>query len=368
LADRLNTGILISGLGHASVLGLLLFGPVFSAEPLKFEEMDVTIISGEEFAALLPPVDEAPSVNEAPEAVAPPAPEVVEPPAPDVEEPEVVEAPTPEQQAPPEPDPAPDTSQIQPLPETVVEETPPQEPQPPEVADQVVLLPPSNLRPKARPSERIAPEAVAPSEPDVALDTVVQDAVTEDADATDVAEAQDATAPEEASTEIVTEAETPSGAPEKSLRPKTRPRAPVQTAQPATDTDTSVASALEQALIGAADSVADVPTGPPLTRGEKDALVVAVGNCWNVGSLSTDALQVTVTVGFSMEQDARPVSRSIRLVSSEGGSGDAVTRAFDAARRAVLRCGARGYNLPVEKYDQWKEIEITFNPERMRIK
>ena len=121
-------------------------------------------------------------------------------------------------------------------------------------------------------------------------------------------------------------------------------------------------------MAGDSEAASDVPSGPPLTRGEKDALVVAVGNCWNVGSLSTDALQVTVTVGFSMEQDARPVDRSIRLVAAEGGTGDAVDRAFAAARRAVLRCGARGYGLPVEKYDQWKEIEITFNPERMRIK
>jgi len=367
---RPNTGIVISALGHAGIFGALLLGPVFSAEPLTFEDVEVTIISGEEFAALVPPVDAPPSVVEAPDLSTPEAPPTEDPPVQPVEEPDVVEAPTPQQEEPSEPDPAPDTSQIQPLPETVVEQTPPDTPTPPEATEEVVLLPPSNLRPKARPSERIAPEAVAPSEPDVAVDTVQQDAVTEDENATEQAEAQDATAPEEASTEIVTEAETPAGAPEKSLRPKSRPRAPAQTqtAQDQTDTSTAVASALEQALSGNEQTATDVPSGPPLTRGERDALVVAVGNCWNVGSLSTDALQVTVTVGFSMEQNAKPVDRSIRLVGAEGGTGEAVDRAFAAARRAILRCGARGYGLPVEKYEQWKEIEITFNPERMRIK
>ncbi|NNK78019.1 MAG: energy transducer TonB, partial [Litoreibacter sp.] len=42
--------------------------------------------------------------------------------------------------------------------------------------------------------------------------------------------------------------------------------------------------------------------------------------------------------------------------------------AYEAARRALIRCGARGYNLPVDKFAQWQDVEITFNPERMRIK
>lgn len=377
---RPNTGILISGLGHAGLLGWLFFGPVFSAEPLPFEDVEVSVISGEDFAALLQPEPEATVVEPAPVVEPPVAPEPVPTPEPEpvqpVPEEPIVEAPTPPQEPPSDPDPAPDTSQITPLPQTEVTPEAPADPQPPVVNDQTVLLPPSSLRPKARPSERIAPEAVAPSAPDVAVAKQVQDAVTEDAEGTTEAEAQDQTAPEDAATEIVTEAETPSGAPEKSLRPKSRPNrpAPVETATEETPKpeapveDTSVASALQQALDGAVDPEPQVATGPPLTRGEKDALVVAVGNCWNVGSLSTDALNVTVTIGFSMEQDAKPVSGSIRLITSEGGSGDAVQRAFDAARRAVLRCGARGYGLPVEKYEQWKEIEITFNPERMRIK
>jgi len=370
VVQRPNIGMLVSGLGHAGVLGWLFFGPGFSAEPLPFEDVEVSIISGEEFAALLQPEETAPVVEPAPAVEPPTAPEPVPEPVQPVPEEPVAEPVQPPQEPPSEPDPAPDTSQITPLPQTEVEPDAPVDPEPPVTSEQEILLPETSLRPKARPSDRIAPQAVAPSEPEVEVAPDVQEAVAQDAQGTDVAEAQDATAPEEAATEIVTEAETPSGAPETSLRPKTRPNRPAltQTAETTPNEDTSVASALEQALAGAVDAEPQAPTGPPLTRGEKDALVVAVGNCWNVGSLSTDALNVTVTIGFSMEQDAKPVSRSIRLIVSEGGSGDAVQRAFDAARRAVLRCGARGYGLPVEKYEQWKEIEITFNPERMRIK
>ncbi|MEQ9675666.1 MAG: energy transducer TonB, partial [Roseovarius indicus] len=40
----------------------------------------------------------------------------------------------------------------------------------------------------------------------------------------------------------------------------------------------------------------------------------------------------------------------------------------EAARRAIISCVADGYKVPPEKYDQWRDIEMTFNPEKMRIK
>jgi hypothetical protein len=105
-----------------------------------------------------------------------------------------------------------------------------------------------------------------------------------------------------------------------------------------------------------------------MTGSEKDALRVAVQGCWNVGSLSTEAMRVTVTVGVSMDRKGKPVQGSIRMLDSQGGSSAAANQAYETARRAIIRCGARGYDLPVEKYAQWQEIEMTFNPERMRIK
>ena len=105
-----------------------------------------------------------------------------------------------------------------------------------------------------------------------------------------------------------------------------------------------------------------------MSAGEKDALRVAVSGCWNVGSLSSEALGTTVIVSVAMSQDARPSIPSIRMLSFSGGSEAAAGQAFEAARRAIIRCGARGYDLPPEKYDHWRDIEMTFNPERMRIK
>ena len=85
----------------------------------------------------------------------------------------------------------------------------------------------------------------------------------------------------------------------------------------------------------------------------------------DVGSQSAN---VTVTVAFDMEPSGRVVGSSLRMLSASGGDGAAVDTAFQSARRAILRCQGDGYNLPAEKYEQWKSVEMTFNPEGMRIR
>ena len=50
------------------------------------------------------------------------------------------------------------------------------------------------------------------------------------------------------------------------------------------------------------------------------------------------------------------------------GRGRLTARQIEAARRAIIRCGAKGFQLPPDKYEQWRTIEMEFSPERMRIK
>jgi len=161
-------------------------------------------------------------------------------------------------------------------------------------------------------------------------------------------------------------------APTRSPRPAPRPARPAAPAPRAPDparTEDAVAAALSEALAGAqARPATAAPSGPPLSAGEKEALRVAVSSCWNVGSLSSAALATTVVVAVSLTQDGKPQMETIRMVSSSGGSEASAKQAFEAARRAIIRCGARGFALPAEKFDRWRDIEMTFNPERMRIK
>ncbi|KGB80420.1 energy transducer TonB, partial [Rhodovulum sp. NI22] len=140
---------------------------------------------------------------------------------------------------------------------------------------------------------------------------------------------------------------------------------------PPPDVSAAVNDALAEALGGgAAETTGNgaAAVGPPMTQGEKDALRIAVGACWNVGSLSSEAMRTTVVVALSMAEDAKPKIDTISMKSFSGGSEAAARQTYESARRAIIRCGATGFDLPKEKYGQWRNIEMTFNPENMRIK
>ena len=106
---------------------------------------------------------------------------------------------------------------------------------------------------------------------------------------------------------------------------------------------------------------------PLLDADRQNALRSAVGRCWNLGTTSAESLQVTVTVFVRMNPDGTPDAGSMRLVAYEGGSEAAAKRVYDAARRAIIRCGQQGYALDPARYDQWRELEIRFNTEWMRM-
>jgi len=382
-----QTGTKISVASHGILITWALVGGWFHSDPLPFQSQDVSIISAEEFARLSeqqaapevaedPVAPQEPSVSETTPAIPDrpaPAPEV--PPAqPDLIEPPVAET----EPEPPAPDPTP--------------EVPSLVPDAPEVPDIVTDLPQTAEPETAQPTDRVAPEPVRPPEPDTQVDDVAQEEVSPDEGAEANQPVQEATAPEAAADRIVTEAEADEAdptAPLASVRPRLRPSRPDPVEQPEPEeTQTAAAtetpdpapeqspepesfetdSAVAEALAGTGEVEAPEPSGPPMTRGEKDALRVAVSQCWNVGSLSSEALRTTVVVGVSLSRDGVPDMGSIRMQSSSGGSDNSAKQAYEAARRAIIRCGSKGFDLPADKYAQWRDIEMTFNPEGMRIR
>lgn len=366
----MNAGQYISGAGHFALIGWLLFGGVFSSEPLPFEVTDVAVITGEQFEAMM--AGERPPETVTDVAMpAPPKPDTPPEPQPVATPDKPVESAQPEVAATPPPDKVPDVRPAEPPAPAEVQDNAPQITQP--TTDVAALVPERAARPQARPIERVAPTPVAqPPEPEVKIDDVVRQETAPTPEAEQAKPEEEATAPQETVTEIVPEArDDVSTAPAVSKRPKPRPAVQPKP-EVAGETDNqrqAVKDALAQALAEAAAGTATAapePSGPPLTQGETDALRVAVSKCWNLGSLSSDAMAVTITVAVAMSEDARPIPGSIKLIGSAGGSSAAANQAFEAARRAIIRCGAKGYNLPIEKVGQWRNIEMTFNPEKMR--
>lgn len=374
----MNTGVIISGVGHGALILFVLLGGIFDfSEPDPLEVTQVSLISAEEFAALSAPAS-APQITdttdqpEAPQSDAQPqVPEPIVAPAP---------PPRPETTETAAPDPVPDPPA--PEPEAEVQDTPPvlQQPEPEAPQDLAVLNQPEGA---PRPAPRVAPEPAAAPEPEAKIDNSVQEATTPSQDTTpaEAPPVEETTAPEAATTQIVTEADQvkPEGL-TASLRPKARPNRPVPpapepaaepapTPEPKTDPAAdAIAAAVQEAQSGRAQNTNGAGTaasGPPLTQGEKDALRIGVQECWVV-DVGSEAGRVTVTVGFSLSEDGKVVDGSLKLLKASDGSDAAVQTAFNSARRAVLRCQKTGYPLPAEKYAHWRDVEITFDPAKMR--
>ncbi|MDV4145756.1 energy transducer TonB [Shimia sp. FJ5] len=360
----MHIGHYISGAAHVGLIGWALLGSVFQSTPEPFEVAGVAVITEAEFAALSAP-DQVPQPET--DVEVPVAPELSEAEpfrgaepdeAPDQNRPESAEA--------AETEDAPDLSAVEvPAPAELIDEVPDMTPP----SEDIAALQPQEAEPETvQPAPRVAPEPVAPPEPDVKIDDTVREAVTPE-ESPDAApqEPEEATAPEAASTEIVTEAK--ELAPKSSVRPQLRPRraAEAESApEPKDDTDDAIAAALAEAGTQEQAETPAAPSGPPLTRGEKDALRISVQNCWVV-DVGSQAANVTVTVAMNMTREGK-VDGAISLLRAEGGDDQATKVAFEAARRAILRCQKGGYKLPIDKYEHWREIEITFNPEKMRLK
>ena len=391
-AERI--GLIASGVGHlALILWALLGGIFFRPDPTPPVTMaNVSLMSSDQFAALQARAPTAPTDSPA----QPSAPKASEkPPAKPQKKPE----PTPPQPEPtppadaPAPDAAPEVPDLTTPPAKVTDAppTPTEAPAPDQLVD---VAPTDNPQATPKSATRVAPTPTETPAPDAQVsDTVTEQTTEQPSDQKPLDQPKDQTAPADAGQVLETEAnkedKTIGGAPQTSAVPKPRPKkapAPAVEPQPAPDTtqtasaDTTspdataaVDDALAEALSGAASDTPSAGTGtaasgPPLTGGEKDAMVVAVKECWNVGSLSTDALNTIVTIGMSMGQDGKPDAGSIHMVGSEGGTDASTQQAYEAGRRAILRCARDGYPLPADKYDQWKDIEIVFNPAKMRMR
>jgi hypothetical protein len=80
-----------------------------------------------------------------------------------------------------------------------------------------------------------------------------------------------------------------------------------------------------------------------------------IAACWMPES--PDLPVVTLNIRLTRESNISDVS----LQSASSDTQMRVQRAYEAARRAVLRCGGH-LELPVEQYDVWRDIEMTFDP------
>ncbi|MEJ6391533.1 hypothetical protein V8J83_18600 [Gymnodinialimonas sp. 2307UL20-7] len=108
--------------------------------------------------------------------------------------------------------------------------------------------------------------------------------------------------------------------------------------------------------------------GSGLTEQDAAAFRTQMQACWNVGALPADAQDIVMRVRFTMAPTGVPVADSLELVETSSQDAAHTELAFQAARRAVIRCGAGGYDLPAAAFASWEHVEVTFDPSGMRVR
>ena len=102
------------------------------------------------------------------------------------------------------------------------------------------------------------------------------------------------------------------------------------------------------------------PLGPQLTTSEIDVVKAQIERCWNPPAGAKEAHDLVVEIEATVAQDGRVVTAQI---TSTGRMGDPFYRAAaESALRAVLNPQCLPLKLPAEKYEQWKTLDLTFNP------
>ena len=112
----------------------------------------------------------------------------------------------------------------------------------------------------------------------------------------------------------------------------------------------------------------DAPYDPglPMSMTELDAIRSQIAKCWNVPAGAKDAHELRVTVRVQLALDGSVTLVEIGSDSkSRYNSGDTFYRAaVDSAMRAVRQCSPLK-NLPADKYQTWRDMEMTFDPKEM---
>src|SRR5215472_2795988 len=102
------------------------------------------------------------------------------------------------------------------------------------------------------------------------------------------------------------------------------------------------------------------PLGPQLTTSEIDVVKSQIERCWNPPAGAKEAHDLVVDIEATVAEDGRVLTAQI---TSTARLGDPFYRAAaESAVRAVLNPQCLPLKLPPEKYEQWKTLDLTFNP------
>ena len=108
----------------------------------------------------------------------------------------------------------------------------------------------------------------------------------------------------------------------------------------------------------------EAPVNQPVTAGELNALNRQISRCWSLlpGAAQADTLAVNLTISVNQDRTVRDV----QIADKSRYSSDPYFRAAaDNAIRAIKHRDCTPLDLPQNKYNEWKVIDMNFDPHNM---
>lgn len=100
----------------------------------------------------------------------------------------------------------------------------------------------------------------------------------------------------------------------------------------------------------------------PLTMSERDAIRNQIAKCWSPPIGAKDAHNLAAELRVTYEQDGSLINVYLSKTQQARYHSDSFFRsAVDSAMRAVRTCQPLE-NMPPDKYQRWKDVELTFDP------
>jgi len=104
-----------------------------------------------------------------------------------------------------------------------------------------------------------------------------------------------------------------------------------------------------------------------MSMSEKDAIMSQLAKCWTPPAGAKDAQNLVVVINADFSVDGGYVKAEIAAESRSRYNSDSFYRsAAESALRAIRQCSPLK-NLPPEKYDTWKSMELHFDPREMLL-
>lgn len=100
-----------------------------------------------------------------------------------------------------------------------------------------------------------------------------------------------------------------------------------------------------------------------VTISEIDAVRRQIQECWSMPAGARDAGNLIVTIRATVAPDG--TVRSARIENTSRMNDPYFRAAAESAQRAVLNPRCQPLKLPPQKYEQWKDLRLDFNPKDM---